>query len=91
MPVSIRNRAPASATGRLTEQGSKTMTAQLKKLDGQIKIAKAAVSDQAKMMRQARFTPAGYKAAVAKLHTLQKAETKLETERTKLINIMIRA
>ena len=78
-------------TGRFTQDGGKQMAAQLKALDSKIKTAKAAVSDQAKLMRQARFTPEGYKKALAKLHTLQKTETKLEGERNKLIDLMTRA
>ena len=89
MIKSVSSRPPSS-TGRLTQDGGKAMTAQLKKLDTGIKHAKAAVSDQAKLMRVARFTPEGYKMALAKLHTLQKTEKKLEGERAKLIDLMTR-
>ena len=78
-------------TGRFTQEGGKAASAQLKALDAKIKTAKAAVSDQAKIMRQARFTPDGYKKALATLRSLQKTEKKLETERAKLIDVMTHA
>ena len=66
------------------------MEARLHKLDGQIKTAKAAVSKQARMMTLARFTPDGYKKALAHLHSLQKHEKGLEQTRARLIDLMTR-
>ena len=78
-------------TSRFTSEGSKAMGVKLKKLEGQVKLAKAAVATQAQMMCQARFTPEGYKVAEAKLESLKKTETRLEAARTKLLDIMTRA
>ncbi len=79
------------ATGRFTQAGAKANEVKLKKLDGQIKTAKAEVSKFVKQMMVSRYTADGYKKALAHLHTLQKNEKTLEHTRAKLIDLMTRA
>ena len=85
----IAPRLPSS-NARVTQAGAQALEARLHKLDDQIKTAKAAVSKQAKMMTLSRFTPEGYKKALAHLHALQKHEKTLEQSRAKLIELMTR-
>lgn len=77
----IASRPQSPVTGRYTQDGFAKAQARLKKMDAGIKKKSGEVDKQQRLMRTARFTPAGYKAAVATLHTLQKELKALQKER----------
>jgi hypothetical protein len=64
-------RPPTSTTGRYTADGLKKAEKHLHSLEAKLTRAKAALHKQQTLMKTARFTPAGYQVAFAKLQALQ--------------------
>lgn len=81
-------RITGSSPAKVTQSAYEKLAAKLATLDKKIAVASKAVGDHRQLMMRARYTPEGYKAALAKQKGLEKDLSKLQTERKHLVDQM---
>lgn len=78
-------RVAPSVPARVTQPTYEKLKAQLATLDKKIATAEKALQDHKDVMMRSRYTPEGLKLATAKLKSLEKDLTRLQTQRKHLV------